>query len=624
MDRDRIESWCQKGMLAVVIATMWFAAIAFGGVDLWARAVLQWLMVLGLVFFSVRLAVAEKPRLVLPPAFWAATLFMVYAVGRYWYADVEYVARQELIRVAVCYLVFSFVATTLHSQRSVRVLAYSLIALATLEAVYGIYQWASKPGTVLGFGQAEQYLTRGSGTFFNPNHLAGLIGLVLPLSVSIALISREPHWTRILVAYCAGVQAVGLYCTLSRGGLIAGAVALVALVAIILWRVRKRWIFVVSLMLGGAVCFFWLNLPSSIGSRFADLERYVSRDAKDGRELIWEMGLGVWKEEPILGVGPDHFDVRFRTHRNEWLQTAPRRTHNDYLQLLVDWGLVGASLGGLFLLATVIGLVRAWPYLGRGESTFDPTPSSSRLAWGVGSASGIVFLVIHSVVEFNLFIPGVAIAAAIFFGIVAGAVRFSGRAAGKAVGRFGRVIGVVLGLAVACVTVLSCLRAAAEATRLRTANLETAETETREAALRKALAVEPANPETHYLLGENLRMRSFEGVQGYKALAEKAILDFEVSIRLNRWNPYAHARLAICLDWLGKHAEAGKRMETALGLDPNNKRIVTLMGWHCMEAGDLRRAYKFLERATGHMPHEQDPLAVILFKKVSERLNGPG
>ena len=168
MDRDRIETWCQKGMLAVVVVAMWFAAIAFGGVDLWARVVLQWLMVLGLVFFSVRLAVARKPRLVMPPAFWAATLFMVYAAGRYWYADVEYVARQELIRVAICYLVFSFVVTTLHGQRSVRFLIYALIALATLESVYAIYQWAANPGTVLGYGQAAQYLTRGSGTLFNP------------------------------------------------------------------------------------------------------------------------------------------------------------------------------------------------------------------------------------------------------------------------------------------------------------------------------------------------------------------------------------------------------------------------------------------------------------------------
>ncbi len=623
MDRDRVESWCQNGMLAVVVASLWFAAIAFGGVDLWARVVLQWLMALGLVFFAVRLTVARRPKLVLPPAFWAATLFMVYAVGRYWYADVEYVARQELIRVAICYLVFSFVVTTLHGQRSVRFLVYALIALATVESVYAIYQWAAKPGTVLGYGQAAQYLTRGSGTLFNPNHLAGLVGLALPISISIALISREPHWVRILVAYCAGVQGIGIFTTLSRGGIVAAAISVVLLGAIIVWKVRRLWIAVIGGIVFAAAVAFWVNMPESLAKRFVDLSRYVGKEAKDTRELIWDTGIAVWRKEPWFGAGPDHFDLRFREHRNEWLQTRPRRTHNDYLQLLADWGVVGASLGALFLGAVAYGLIRAWPHLGREESSFEMAPGSTRLAWAVGAAAGIVFLMIHSVVEFNLFIPATAIVAAMLFGICAASIRFATRAAGRSIGWAGRGLGLTAGLAILCALIGSSPRATAEARHLLAASQEVADNEKRVAEFKSAILAEPANPETYFALGENLRMRSFEGVERYETLAAEGIGAFEASVRLNPWDPFTRARLAMCLDWLGRHGEAGAMMETALKLDPNNKYIVTLMGWHHLQTGDLAKAHEQLERATVRMPHAQDPLAVVLFERVNEMLRRP-
>ncbi len=610
-------------MLGVVVASLWFAAIAFGGVDLWARVVLQWLMVLGLVFFAVRLAVARRPKLVLPPAFWAATLFMAYAVGRYWYADVEYVARQELIRVGICYLVFAMVTTSLSGQRPVKVLVYAMIFLATLEAAYGIYQWSAKPGTVLGFPQHAQYGARGSGTLFNPNHLAGLVGLALPMALAVAMFSKEPHWMRILVAYAAGVMALGIFATLSRGGIVGAAVALVVLGGITVWAIRKRWVVVAGLLLLVLVGVFAVKMPDSLRQRFSELTPYVGKDAKETREMIWDAAVGVWKQDPWFGAGPDHFDVRFREHRNLWLQTRPRRAHNDYLQLLADWGVAGAIGVVLFVGALAWGLWRTWPHLVRDGTTLNPSPNSSRLAFVVGAGCGLAAVAAQSVVEFGFFIPAYSLGTAVALAIVAGSFRYSRSTEGASSGLVWRVLGGSLAVLAGTVLVRSAGTGSAEAYWLAEANRAGQGSGQGAEWLRKAIEAEPSNPETHYVLGENLRMRSFEGVDGHEALALESLDHFTAASRLFPYDPYTWARMAMCLDWLGRHDEAGEMMSKALGLDPDNKSIVTLMGWHLLQVGRLVEARVFLDRAQNRIPHARDPLSGILLERVDALLASP-
>ena len=365
-----------------------------------------------------------------------------------------------------------------------------------------------------------------------------------------------------------------------------------------------------------------VEIPDSVKQRFREIPAGQSYGFIGERKLIWKSAIAVWKEEPVYGVGPDHFDFRFRKHRDLWLQTLPRRTHNDYLQLLADLGLVGASLGALFLVAVAYGLIRAWPHLGREESSFEMAPGSTRLAWAVGAAAGILFLMIHSAVEFNLFLPAIGVAVSLLFGVSAASLRFAGRATGRSLGSVGRGLGLATGLAFSCVFLWAAARAGAESRHLLAASREPGENEVRAALIRLAISAEPANPESRFALGENLRMRSFEAGDGFETLAQEAIESLEASVRLNPWEPYTHARLAMCLDWLGRQVEAGTRMETALKLDPNNKRIVTLMGWHYLHTGDLAKAREQLERAHNRIPHARDPLSGILLQRVDEMIEG--
>ena len=53
----------------------------------------------------------------------------------------------------------------------------------------------------------------------------------------------------------------------------------------------------------------------------------------------------------------------------------------------------------------------------------------------------------------------------------------------------------------------------------------------------------------------------------------------------------------MCLDWLGRHDEAGPYFSQAEALDPNGYYTVAIVGWHYVQIGDYAAAKPWLERS---------------------------
>ena len=88
------------------------------------------------------------------------------------------------------------------------------------------------------------------------------------------------------------------------------------------------------------------------------IDNVTATDNIDGgasRRWLWEVAVRMWQEHLWLGVGPAQFDVRFPAYRTQFIQLNPGHVHNEYLNVLVDYGLVGALLA-----ATVFGLLLGW------------------------------------------------------------------------------------------------------------------------------------------------------------------------------------------------------------------------------------------------------------------------
>ena len=128
--------------------------------------------------------------------------------------------------------IYLFVATTL-SERGLKIAIIAILIAGSLEALLGVYQFlfGVGPESFILFGR----FSRAYGTFSQPNPFGGYLGLILPLTVSIAFAG----WRRLKSLLFWGLAAIGLIVmgtamvmSWSRGAWL-GALAALGFVAVV-------------------------------------------------------------------------------------------------------------------------------------------------------------------------------------------------------------------------------------------------------------------------------------------------------------------------------------------------------------------------------------------------------
>src|SRR4030095_5211815 len=125
-----------------------------------------------------------------------------------------------------------------------------------------------------------------------PNHLAGFLEMVLPLSLAYVMTGRLKHTTKIFLAYAAVAMFAGIGVSISRGGWIATAVALSLFFVALLSKRTYRLPAVIVLVLlvsGGA---WFLSNAFRAQKR---LNQLVEQDtSRDMRFRLWQPTMEIW------------------------------------------------------------------------------------------------------------------------------------------------------------------------------------------------------------------------------------------------------------------------------------------------------------------------------------------
>src|SRR5438552_14121966 len=114
MNREILDRCCERGILALVLAILVFGPLATGAVRTLEFLVIQGLTLGVMLLWGARLWLDPRPQLLWPPICWAVLAFAIYAVVGSLRADIEYVARQELIHVLVYAFLFLAILNNLH------------------------------------------------------------------------------------------------------------------------------------------------------------------------------------------------------------------------------------------------------------------------------------------------------------------------------------------------------------------------------------------------------------------------------------------------------------------------------------------------------------------------------
>ena len=598
MNRVTLDKICERGILGLVLAILVFGPLAMGAVDAPEFLVVQSLTIGVMLLWALRIWASPRPQLLWPPVCWAVLAFAIYAVARYLTADIEYVARQEMIQVVMFAFLFFAIVNNLYRQETAQIIGFTLIFLAMAISACAVCQFFTHSNRVWGF--TTPYVGRASGTYISPNNLAGFLEMLLPLATAYVLAGRMKAVTRIFLGYAAIIMAAGLAVTFSRGGWVAASVGLLTLLGILLGHRHHRLpaLLLLVVFIGGGFCFTKIYLTKTLTylSRMEETAN-AGQGKLNFRRDMWTAAERMWQDHFWWGVGPAHYNYRFREYRPEHVQAQPDRAHNDYLNLLADWG----ATGGLIVLAGVAafaaGLWETRRHVRRAESDLGGRGMSNRFAFFIGASAGLLTLAVHSAVDFNLHIPANAILAVTLLALLTSNLRF-------ATERFW--LSARLPVRILATAVLACgiaylgwqgWRRGNECVWLQRAQSPSLLVLERAALLEKAFAAEPENFETAYNVGEAYRIQSFEGGPDYRAQAETALRWYARARQLNPHDSYGNLRAGMCLDWLDRHAEAGPFYRAAESLDPNGYFTVANIGWHYIQVGDDLAAREWLERS---------------------------
>jgi len=276
--------------------------------------------------------------------------------------------------------------------------AMPLIAIAAVEAALGLLQNA----------RAAEV----QGTYVNKNHFAGLLEMALPLAAAYAaaLIGRRSQAKAAAMLSLALLIFAGLVCSLSKMGfaaalaglLVAGALGIAAKV-----QGGRRWLPIAAL--AALVLFSFVFLPSdAFVANFGGLTS-KGQAALEGRGPIWRETLRLVAAYPAFGCGLGNYETAFLRYQASVVDRVFTYAHNDYLQVTAELGVVG------FLIAAVLLL----PVFARPFRAASQGPDRTTRYLGLGCAGAITAIGLHSLTDFNMYVPANALALAWICGIVA-------------------------------------------------------------------------------------------------------------------------------------------------------------------------------------------------------------
>ncbi|EDY22298.1 hypothetical protein CfE428DRAFT_0423 [Chthoniobacter flavus Ellin428] len=358
-----------------------------------------------------------------------SVVFFGCIVIRALFSEDHYLARRDLYLALAVLIVYLLVVLQVISPRLRFSLVGVLLVLGVVDTAIGALQYQRGDGFMpFEFLSAVGYGARARGFFGCPNHLAGFLEVVVMLGLSVAFWSAWPWWGRILIGYASAVCGVGLMLTGSRGGYMALAAGLMILACLsaLLLNQRGRPSLALALMASVAVGLSagaWsiqavLPAVSTVRDK---IHSVVSLEAAvvNCRPRLWSSALQQSGLSPVAGTGSGTYLYYGRQFRDPSIQTDPVYAHCDYLQLLGEYGIVGA-VG--FLLFFGCHLVSGWKAFWQQSSLYGEAGGGGQggsVALTIGALCGTVAIAVHSCVDFNLHIPANTLFVAFVFGMLA-------------------------------------------------------------------------------------------------------------------------------------------------------------------------------------------------------------
>lgn len=242
--------------------------------------------------------------------------------------------------------VFWLLSDVVNTVARLRLVAWALTLMAVPIAATALHHFIS--GTFIQGQIDERIVGYEAPLTGNPNALALVLNLILPLSLALFLITRRTL-VRVLLLAVIALDAMGVVVTFSRAGFLMLAMVMGTYVYRLLRRPERAWaiaVLVLLLMCAPLVPPDYLDRLATIGD--------IDSDPTGSAQQRWNDTLTATRlvlTNPIVGAGIGQGVVALNEVRGpKWLVV-----HNVYLEYAVDLGLPGLLLFLLLLVRCIAG-----------------------------------------------------------------------------------------------------------------------------------------------------------------------------------------------------------------------------------------------------------------------------
>lgn len=299
----------------------------------------------------------------------AVAYFMLVLIS--WFFSLNRASSKDYVIDLFCFIALFIITASVFNREDVKHIIPFLLITGTAVSVYSLIQHVGLDP--VGWVQQRLVRSRSISTIGNPDFLSAFLIMLIPVALMNGFRKNSPFGGIASLFVCT-LMIISNVLTYSRTGLIAMILGIIITIVLsgswFFTSDKKKTAGIIILLI---IAFSLVVAFEHYGNKPLRLARRLTSIISPGeiniatRMYLWKTAASLIKEHPVLGIGPDNFDVYYLKYR--YLEpplirgriASAESSHNYYLDIAVYSGipaLVAFLLFSGFLLREVFKLLK--------------------------------------------------------------------------------------------------------------------------------------------------------------------------------------------------------------------------------------------------------------------------